>query len=238
MSCPPARNSKSGATACTLCPELHYGYTHGGNCSGRCAELELPRWLPPRVAAKTLQAALAQPASCAGGLPNAQAFILPMDGVWIHVGPTGAVELLACQTAPDGSKPGACESLPQGKNATEWRAEQNGANGLLSAVCGTGYAGFLCAKCIKGFKKISGDCLECVSFNWKALLQMLILNCCTCLFLLHKSMRPVISAEEIRLVWNKVDREEAGLSTAKVGVGFGRIVFSDIYAPIIVANLV
>ena len=77
-----------------------------------------------------------------------------------------------------------------------------------------------------------------MSFNWKVLLQALLLNCCTCLFLLHKSMRPVISAEEIRLVWNKVDREEEGLSTAKVGVGFGRIVVSDIHAPIIVANLV
>jgi hypothetical protein len=74
VSCPQARNSTSGATACMLCPELHYGYVHGGNGScRRCAELELPRRLPPRVAANTLQAALAQPATCAGGRPNAQA---------------------------------------------------------------------------------------------------------------------------------------------------------------------
>ena len=53
-------------------------------------------------------------------------------------------------------------------------------------------------QCIEGFKKIAGDCIACVSFNWKVLLQALLLNCCTCLFLLHKSMRPVISAEEIK----------------------------------------
>jgi hypothetical protein len=47
-----------------------------------------------------------------------------------------------------------------------------------------------------------------------------------------------LTPSRFRLVWNKVDREEDGhLSTAKVGVGFGRIVVSDIDAPILLAIL-
>ena len=42
--------------------------------------------------------------------------------------------------------------------------------------------------------------------KWQVLVQSLLINAGVSLFLLQKSMRPVISGEEIQLVWNKVGR--------------------------------
>jgi hypothetical protein len=184
---------------------LHYTYVAGGDCS-RCADLALPPRLPPRVDAQALQAALAAPAACRGGAPGTGAFIAPLDGVWIHTGPSGVAEQLACQTAPlrDGTaRTGACEGLQPEDNATAWRTGQTKPD-QLAAICGEGYTGFLCGQCTDGFKKLAGECLQCLYFNWVALLQALALNSAVALFLLHKSMKPVVSRVELPLIWNKV----------------------------------
>jgi hypothetical protein len=127
-----------------LCTELHHAYVAAADCA-RCTDLELPRRLPPRVGAQELQAALAASASCRGGAPSTEAFVAPLDGIWIHAGPSGAVELLPCQSAPlreNGVvvRAGACEGLPASTNATAraaWRAGRV-ATGQLAAICGTG----------------------------------------------------------------------------------------------------
>ena len=59
-------------------------------------------------------------------------------------------------------------------------------------------------KCVDGFKKIAGECLECLDFNWQVVAQSLVMNMFVALFLLHKSVTPVISSEEIWLIWKKV----------------------------------
>ena len=145
VDCAVGRTSTEGTLECAQCTELYYAYATGDDCA-RCADLALPRRLPPRVDAQDLQAALASSAACRGGVPGTGAFIAPLDGVWIHNGPAG-VELLACQSAPrrEGvARAGACEGLQAEGNATAWRVKQT-APEQLAAICGEGYTGFLCA---------------------------------------------------------------------------------------------
>ena len=65
-------------------------------------------------------------------------------------------------------------------------------------------ARFAGGRCIEGFKKIAGECIECLYFNWVVLVQSLLLNFGMALFLLHQSMKPVVSRVELPLIWNKV----------------------------------
>ena len=66
-------------------------------------------------------------------------------------------------------------------------------------------ARFAGGRCIEGFKKIAGECIECLYFNWAVLVQSLLLNFGMALFLLHQSMKPVVSRVELPLIWNKVE---------------------------------
>jgi hypothetical protein len=59
-------------------------------------------------------------------------------------------------------------------------------------------------RCIDGFKKIAGECIECLYFNLVVLVQSLLFNFGMALFLLHKAMKPVVSRVELPLIWNKV----------------------------------
>jgi hypothetical protein len=56
--------------------------------------------------------------------------------------------------------------------------------------------------------------------NWQVLVQSVLINAGVSLFLLQKSMRPVISGEEIQLVWNKVGRWPMLLLTRLLATGW------------------
>ena len=207
--CPAGRTNLEGSSSCPLCKEMYYGYIKGGDCN-QCTEVELPPRLPPNLAPEELRAMVNSPNHCPGGLPGIDAFLLPLNGVWIHITDTGLVELVPCQRAHEAERPGACEPLPLHDTANDDRP--------AAAKCGAGYEGFLCGRCTTGFEKIDGECLPCPQFDWLALVQSLVMNVGIALFLVHKSAKPVISAPEIRLIWNKVDLTETGqLDVPSVG---------------------
>ena len=203
--CPEGRTSRAGSAVCDRSAPQYYGYAVGGACHS-CAGLALPRRLA--VAREDLQRTLQLPGTCRGGLPGVEAAILPLEGVWVHAdAASGRAELVGCQTAR------ACTAAA---NGTAWLAARNASAAVvagrrrLAAECGDGFGGFLCGACADGFEKVDGECVECDGYDAGRLLSALLVLLVQALWLLQQSTKPVVSANEVRHLWSRVDTHERG----------------------------
>ena len=140
-----------------------------------------------------------------------EAGFCPQHGLWFHFGAAdNSVAILTCQTADT------CTAelpTPTGENISAISCQEwLGASGLRQgAICSEGAGGFLCSVCEAGYNKIEGVCLPCESADWLMVLMVFVTSIFTALFLLHKSTRETVSADELAHIWYKVDVEETGL---------------------------
>jgi hypothetical protein len=176
-----------------------------------CTELELPA---RRKDLDITEPQLVGGSVCPGGVPGLTAGICPMHGMWVHTTESETrPQILVCESAD------ACVKLA----SRDQRAEEYGnvvasadspchawINGSADgaqpgAVCGEGYAGFLCSTCEVGTSKVDGKCLPCPGFDYGMLGLMVATNFLTALFLLHKSTKATVSKHEVEDIWYKVD---------------------------------
>ena len=170
---------------------------------------------------------LASPHTCPGGVPVGGASIAGIDVasinnmqfLWIHVPdtwPNNSVELLRCQSTTACMEPSSGSSNASSRRLNAW----NRSEPWHPAHCGPGHkmGSFLCGQCADGWVKIGGDCVECPSFSWGMTAFTIIGEFIMALFLLHKSVLPIVGKQEVGEIWDKIDIEEKGiLPQEKVG---------------------
>eukprot|EP01043_Picozoa_sp_COSAG02_P034565 COSAG02_NODE_2426_length_8891_cov_4.565059_2_plen_1149_part_00 len=218
-------------TGCPVCEVGFYSLTADGVCESCVDTLKMP---DPRQIKSVVPPVLSE--ACWGGLPGVAAGICPMPGVWVHPSSlaTGTPEILPCEAD------GACIfqydcvwvsdiGIFGARNADNRSAYgdptflSNELPGLApGAVCGPGNEGFLCASCKEGFTKIGGVCIECSSFDFRALAVSFLVSLGSAFFLLHKSTgTAVVSPDELRQLWSKVDHSEAPTNDrTRTGYGY------------------
>jgi len=79
--------------------------------------------------------------------------------------------------------------------------------------CADDYTGFLCSACGVGTIKLSGICTPCEGVNVPLLALQIVVTFMMALFLLHMATTAVVSVEQIRHIWTKIDSRETGILT-------------------------
>jgi hypothetical protein len=178
---------------CDVCQEGFFGTT----CQP-CPELTLPKLL-----VTTTVPSMADPKVCPSRTAT-QSSICPQHGLWFHYSDqSSTVAILACDNDYT------CQGLETTRWETceTWLSEGNRINGTVGAHCAPLHTGFRCASCEEGAVKIKGKCTECSGFSYSVFLLDCFVKLATALFLFHKSTRSTFSANDVRLVWHKVDSE-------------------------------
>jgi hypothetical protein len=135
-----------------------------------------------------------------------EAAILPLEGVWVHTDvSSGLAELVGCQTA---------RACTRAEDGTNWLAARNSTvvanRQALAAECGDGFKGFMCGVCASGFEKVAGECVACNGYDISRLMSAFLFLMVMALLLFHQSTKPVVSATEVRQLWNRVDTHAEG----------------------------
>ena len=217
--CEIGRTGPAAGTGCTLCEVGYYSLTTDGACKSCVGTIEMP---DSRQIKSIAQPVLRD--ACPGGLPGVEAGVCPMFGIWIHIdSDDSALQSVVPQLLPCEAD-GACIEEPNCTfSGASSNALQNEQSGLIpGAICGEGNEGFMCALCKDGFTKINGSCIACSGFDWRSLATSLLVSLASAYFLLHKSTgNAVVSPEELRLIWSKVDHSEAPTNDrTRTGYGY------------------
>ena len=145
---------------------------------------------------------------CAGG-PVDQAFLCPVDGLYIHVDDdTKKISLIRCEYV---------SSLTGSYSVCKGQKNCN-ATVQLNSSCADRHRGFLCAECEPGFRKIRNECVVCEGVNW-TIVATTVLTCIVIAGMIwRKAIKVVVPVAQAKQVFAEIDADRSGsLDAEEIG---------------------